>query len=115
MVEMITRWAWTSIDGGDGLGTAYQMGNVPSDAVFIDAPPEPWVAWNNQARYWYQRTSDEWLLKSDAEPATIPSDFYAWDWSYRYLVDETDPLRNSWVLDPNAQPVEPPAMEEGGE
>lgn len=107
MVEMISRWAWTSMDDGSGIGTTYVIGNVPDDAKFIDPPPEPSQG-VYAVRYWYDEPNSVWVLKTDAWPSFFPEDYYAWDGSPRYTVDETDPLRNSWVLDPNAQPVEPP-------
>lgn len=102
------RWAWTSNDDGSGIGTIFVLGNVPLDIKIIGDPPEPSIGCDNNMRYWYDEPVDEWKLRDSAWPANWMPDHWAYDWSPRYEIDTTDPLRNSWVLKPDALPVEQP-------
>lgn len=110
-----TRWVWTADEenhpNGLGKGTAYQLGNVPMDLRFIPAPEtavvtpgDRLIAWNSYMRYAYDHTDNTWKLSDTAEPASVPEDFYDTSFMPRYDIDPNDPLRNSWVLKPDAGP-----------
>lgn len=110
MVQYKYRGVFTS-DGsnqGTGLGSVYFHQNVPEDAYYLPDVPGVYQDWEYNSRYTWYHDDKEWRLKPDAMPATLPEGYWAWDGSLRYDVDPSDPLRNSWVLKPDAQPVEPP-------
>lgn len=104
-MNVVDKFAWTSLDSGEGTGTVFVLGNLPEDAKFIPNPPAQSLDFMSVWRYWYNEPANTWLLKPDARPVTVPTDFNAWDGSERYEVDPSDPLRNTWVLKPDAEPV----------
>lgn len=94
---------------GEGKGTIVGVQNTPSDAYFIPHnPPSSLQDFDNGMRYWWSDAAKDWVLHENARPDHVNPDHWAWDWSERYEVDPSDPMRNSWVLKPDAQPVEPP-------
>lgn len=106
------RFAFTSDGDNQGIvggGFVYKQLNTPSDAYLLPDPPGAYNDYDTgAARYRWHHDEKEWRIIPDCWPSTAPSDLWAWDYSLRYDVEPNDPLRESWVLKPDAEPVEQP-------
>lgn len=95
--------------GIEGGGSTFHLNNMPSDVYFLPDPPGAMRdIFYDALRYQWFHDDQEWRIVPDCLPSTYPADLWAWNGEWRYDVDPNDPLRENWVLKPDASPVTQP-------
>lgn len=107
------RYYWTSTTPAGGprspsVGMIIALPMTPSDAYFLPDVPDAMMDADYQQRWFWDDINKAWTIYPDALPTSRPDDFYSWNWQERYVVNSDDPARDSWVLKPDAEPVEQP-------